>query len=318
MEESVDSGLVSLEAFDKVLLEALHAIRENAHAVQQVADHQRLEDVQFELAVHATNGSGNVVAHNLGADHGKGLALRGVDLARHDRRTGLVLRQNQLSKTAARSRSEVTDILRDLEEGASQSVQGAGGLNDGVVSGKNLELVGGGLELGAGQLGDLLSNTLSETLEGVQTGSDGGTTLGKVAEVGEGSLNALDVAVQLSDVARELLTESQGGGVLQMSTTDFDDLVELLDFLLESVTKAAQGREQSVLELQDGGDMHGSGERVIGRGGHVDVVVGVDRLLGAHGTAKDLNGTVRDNLVGVHVGLSARTGLPDNQREMVH
>lgn len=305
VEESVDSGLVSLEALNKVLLEALHAIGENAHAVQQVADHQRLEDVEFELAVHATNGSGNVVTHDLGADHGKGLALGGVDLARHNRRTGLVLGQNQLAETAARSRSEVTDILGDLEEGASQGVKGAGGLDDGVVGGKNLELVGGGLELGAGQLGNLLSNTLSETLEGVQTSSDGGTTLGKVAEVGEGSLNALDVAVQLSDVARELLAESQGGGILQMSTTDLDDLVELLDLLLESIAKAAQGRQQSVLELENGSDMHGSGERVVGRGGHVDVVVGVDRLLGAHGTPKDLNGTVRDDLVGVHVGLGA-------------
>jgi hypothetical protein len=47
------------------------------------------------------------------------------------------------------------------------------------------------------------------------------------------------------------------------------------------------------------------------------VVVGVDGLLGAHLASEDLNGTVGDNLVGVHVGLSAGTGLPDDEREVV-
>ena len=47
------------------------------------------------------------------------------------------------------------------------------------------------------------------------------------------------------------------------------------------------------------------------------MVIGVDGLLGAHLTAKHLNSAVRDHFVGVHVGLGARPGLPDHQREMV-
>jgi hypothetical protein len=47
------------------------------------------------------------------------------------------------------------------------------------------------------------------------------------------------------------------------------------------------------------------------------VVVGVNGLLGAHGAAQDLNGAVGDDLVGVHVGLGAGAGLPDNQREVI-
>jgi hypothetical protein len=47
------------------------------------------------------------------------------------------------------------------------------------------------------------------------------------------------------------------------------------------------------------------------------VVVGVDRLLGAHGAAEDLNGAVRDDFVGVHVGLGAGAGLPDDEGEVV-
>ena len=47
------------------------------------------------------------------------------------------------------------------------------------------------------------------------------------------------------------------------------------------------------------------------------MIVGVDRLLGAHCAAEDLNGAVGDDFVGVHVGLGARAGLPDNEGEVV-
>jgi len=47
------------------------------------------------------------------------------------------------------------------------------------------------------------------------------------------------------------------------------------------------------------------------------VVVGVDRLLAAHGAAEDFNGAVGDDFVGVHVGLCAGARLPDNEGEVV-
>jgi hypothetical protein len=47
------------------------------------------------------------------------------------------------------------------------------------------------------------------------------------------------------------------------------------------------------------------------------VVVGVDRLLGAHLAAEHLDGAVGDHLVGVHVGLGAGAGLPDDEREVI-
>ena len=72
-----------------------------------------------------------------------------------------------------------------------------------------------------------------------------------------------------------------------------------------------------LLELDNGSDVHNGGEGVVGGGGHVNVVVGVDGLLGAHGATQDLNGTVGDDLVRVHVGLGAGTSLPDDQREVV-
>lgn len=47
--------------------------------------------------------------------------------------------------------------------------------------------------------------------------------------------------------------------------------------------------------------MHYGWEGVIGGGGHVDVIVGVDRTFAAHGAAEDLDGPIGDDFVGVHV-----------------
>lgn len=318
MEERVDSRLVSLKAVDQVPLEARHAVGEDAHAVQQVADHHGLEDVELELAIHATDGSSNVVTHHLRANHGERFALGRVHLSRHDRGARLVLREGQLGQAATRAGSKVADILGDLEERASQRVQSTGSLDNRVVGSQNLELVGGGLKLGTGHLGNLGSNGLVEALEGVQTSADGSTTLGQVAEVGQRILSALNVTVKLGDIAGELLAKGKGSSILQMGTADFDELVELLHLGLESIAQALQGRDEDVLKVQDGSDMHDGREGVIRGGRHVDVVVGMDGLLGTHLSSQDLNGTVRDNFVGVHVGLGAGTSLPDNEREVVH
>lgn len=297
--------------------EAVHAVGQDAHAVEQVADHDGLEDIQLELAVHAADGGSDMVTHHLGADHGQGLALGGVNLAGHDGGAGLVLGEDQLAETATRAGTEVADILGDLEQRSGQGVEGTGGLDDGVVGSQDLELVGGSLELGAGHLGDLGSDGLVEALEGVQTGTDGGTTLSKEAQVGEGSLDALNVALKLGDVARELLAQGEGGSILQVGTANLDQLLPLVHLDLQSIAQLLKRGQQGVLELDNGSNVHDGGERVVGGSGHVDMVVRVDGLLGAHLAAENLNGAVGDDLVGVHVGLGTGAGLPDDQREVI-
>ena len=48
------------------------------------------------------------------------------------------------------------------------------------------------------------------------------------------------------------------------------------------------------------------------------MVVGVNRLLGAALTTEDLDSTVRDNLVDIHVTLSSTASLEDDKRELVN
>lgn len=56
---------------------------------------------------------------------------------------------------------------------------------------------------------------------------------------------------------------------------------------------------------------------VIRRLPHVDVIVRVHGLLASKLTPQHLNRTVCNDFVDVHVGLSARTGLPDDKGEVV-
>lgn len=169
--------------------------------MQEVADHEGLVHIELELAVHAANGGGHVVAHDLRADHGEGLALGRVDLARHDAAAGLVLWEGELAEAAARAAAEVADILGDFCERGGEGVEAAVGLDDGVVGGESLELVRGGLEVCACHAGDFFGDGLGEALKGVDAGADGGAALGEEAQIGEGALDALDAEVELGDVA---------------------------------------------------------------------------------------------------------------------
>lgn len=315
-----DLLLVSLKTLNKVLLKRVHAIRQNADRVHQVADKHWLENIKLELSVHAANSGSDIVAHDLGADHSQSLSLGWVDLSWHNGRSWLVLWERKLTKTTTWSGTKETDVLGDLKKRAGKGVKGAMGLDDSVVGGKGLELVWRGGEVGAGHLGDLLGNALCEALECVDAGSDGGSSLSKELEVWERGLDTLNAEVELGDVAGELLGEGEWGGILEMGTADLDDSLglELVDLGLESGTKGLDGWEEALSNLESSGNVHDGWEGVIGGGGHVNVVVWVDRLLGAHISAENLNGAVRDNLVGVHVGLSAGTGLPDGEWEVVN
>lgn len=71
--------LVRLDADNAVLAERVGSVSEEADRLEEVFDKNGLEDVKLKLTVRAGNRDGGVVTHDLGADHGHGLALGGVD-----------------------------------------------------------------------------------------------------------------------------------------------------------------------------------------------------------------------------------------------
>ena len=86
----VDDVTIDFDAVDAVVDEGVAGVGEKFNGVEIVENHDRLEDVELEVALRAGKADGGVVAHHLDGDHGDGFALRGIYLARHDGRSGLV------------------------------------------------------------------------------------------------------------------------------------------------------------------------------------------------------------------------------------
>ncbi len=102
-----------------------------------------------------------------------------------------------------------------------------------------------------------------------------------------------------------------------MRAADLDDVGPFLGLGVDRVVQRPDRREQLPGHPDRGGDVHRGGEVVVRRLGHVDVIVGMHRLLGAERLVGKLAAAVGDHLVDVHVELSARAGHPDVQREHV-
>ena len=81
-----------------------------------------------------------------------------------------------------------------------------------------------------------------------------------------------------------------------MRATDLDDLVESLCLSVERISQLGQGRDEILADLKDGSNVHGSREGVVGALAHVNVVIGMDWLLGTEFATKDLNCPIRNNL----------------------
>ncbi len=96
-----------------------------------------------------------------------------------------------------------------------------------------------------------------------------------------------------------------------MGAADLHDVFEFGLLLLERVADTRDRRNQPMGHLLGGRNMHRSRKGIVGRLRHIDMVVGMNRVLAPHLAAGHFDCAVRDDLVGVHVGLGAAAGLPD-------
>ena len=64
-------------------------------------------------------------------------------------------------------------------------------------------------------------------------------------------------------VTRELLAEGQGRGILSMSSTNLDNIVEFGSLGIERVSKSFKLGQKSLINLENGSDMHNRGEHII-------------------------------------------------------
>src|SRR5208283_358023 len=147
---------IHLDAHDAMLHEAVHGVGQQFHRVQIVEDHHRLVHVQFKIALRPGETNRRVIAHHLHRHHRHRFALCGVHFSRHDRGAGLVFRQRQFTKSAARPGSQPANIIRNLHQRSRQSLQRAAGEHDFVMRGKTGKFVGVRAEGKPGEFGDFL------------------------------------------------------------------------------------------------------------------------------------------------------------------
>ncbi len=102
-----------------------------------------------------------------------------------------------------------------------------------------------------------------------------------------------------------------------MGAADLDDVGEILGLPVQRLVQVLERRDQIAGDFLARGDMHDGREGVVRRLAHVHVIVGMHGLLRAHDAAEQLDRAIADHFVGVHVGLRARAGLPDHEREMI-
>ncbi len=122
--------------------------------------------------------------------------------------------------------------------------------------------------------------------------------------------------VELCDVTGKLLPECEWRRVLQMRAADLDDRVERGGLLGE---RRAQGVERRQHVSRDGErqrHMHRGRDHVVRGLAAVDVVIRVYAASAAR-LSHQFGGAIGNHLVGVHVGLRSRAGLPDGQREVL-
>src|SRR5208282_2738076 len=150
----------------------------------------------------------------------------------------------------------------------------------------------------------------------VEPSANSGAADGEIVEAVEGHGDAAAVAVEQIDVAGKFLADGERRGVLQMRAADFHDAGKLFALGVKRVAKFFYGGEKFLPRLRGGGDVHGSGKRVVRGLRHIYVVIRVDGLFAAHRAAGNFDGAIGDDFVDVHVGLRAAAGLPDAKREM--
>mmetsp|Transcript_12658 Transcript_12658/g.36826 ORF Transcript_12658/g.36826 Transcript_12658/m.36826 type:complete len:384 (+) Transcript_12658:265-1416(+) len=308
--------VVDLQAFHATLGEGIARISNQACRLKEIGNHERLEDVQFELALRASDGDGNMISHHLSADHRDGLALRRIDLAGHDGGTRFVGWQRQFAQATSRSASQQTKVVRHLVQAACDGVENSRNFDQRIVRCQCLELVGRRDKWKSCGLGQPFRDGSIVPLRGVQSGSDGSAAQCEPVDGWETRLDSVHAVLDLLCVPANFLPNGQRRGVLTMRAPDLDDGFVLGRLFLQRLQERFHAWHRHLDNHLGQADVHGSWEGIVARLSHVEVIIRVHRRLAADDAIEDLDGSVGQHLVHVHVGLRARSCLERHQREL--
>lgn len=322
LHQFVDLRFVSLNTSDAALIKRIHHVAQEANTLNQVISDHRLKDVQFKVTLASGEVNGGGVTHHLNSDHRHGFTLGGVDLTRHDGATRFVSRNNDFAQTAARARSEPTDVVSNLHQISSQGSKSTFKGDDRVVARQTVELVGAINKAMLCAFGQKSGNLFAKAFRRVDTGTDSRPANGEFTAAIQVGGDQLQAMVKHGGVAREFLAEGQRRGVLQVRTTIFDDVGKFFRLTVKRCLQLLEGREEMFFRFNHGHQMKSGRERVVRGLRHIDVIVRMhevffrDFSLVAEVTVDDFGGAIGDHFVHVHIGLRARARLPNGEREV--
>ena len=168
----------------------------------------------------------------------------------------------------------------------------------------------------AGYVAQLLANQARIIGMGVDAGADRGRAHVDLAHQKHGFLQPQFVFAEHHRIGREFLAERHRDGVLQLGPSHLDDVLELLGLRLERPAQLRHGLDQAH-DARIGRELERRRIDVVGALAHVDVFVGVQKLVVALRPTKQLKRAVGDNLIGIHVGRGARAALDDVDHELI-
>ena len=140
------------------------------------------------------------------------------------------------------------------------------------------------------------------------TRTNGGTTEVHSQEHLSSLLDEVDVLLKGGGVGVELLTQGHGHTILKLGTTHLHHVLELLSLLGEGIDQELHLLDHGEV-VQVHTELGGAGVGIVRGLALVHDIVGRDELVVTALVSHDLQGTVGDDLVGVHVGGSTSTSL---------
>ena len=133
----------------------------------------------------------------------------------------------------------------------------------------------------------LIGDESAEVRMRVNAGADRRSADRQFGHAAQSLIGSLHGKFQLPSEAADFLSESQGGGVGEVSATDLDHAVPVARLLRQFIGAAPEGREEAVLDFDRDRDMDRGGENVVGALAQVDVVVFVNRIGGRRAVAAE-------------------------------
>ena len=315
VEKLLALSLIGSDSINAQSAESLGGTGEHVDVVEHVVDQDGLHHVQLQLTSLRGETAGQISSDDLEASLVHDLRNDGVHLSGHDRATRSARRQVDLVQTAARTRSHQTQIvahLRQLDGAASQNareVQHTRGVRGSV------DQIGGDLDVEAGDLTQGLHG--SSRVVGVSSGSgtDGSASQVHGQEHLRSLLHQIHILLEGGSVGVELLSQSHGHGILKLGTTHLHHVLELLSLLLEGVDQKLHLLDQGEV-VQVHSELSRAGVRIVGGLALVHDIVGADELVVTSLVSHNLQSTVGDDLVRVHVGGSSSSSLDHIHNEL--